>query len=137
MSITVRSWFIHHGKIYQVNGILSCTGSLCELDATPSICVDIAFTEQRVRCAVNLLIHRIYTVFISISIWDIPYLYSTYPHIAGHCGHSSSLSIHPARPIGRTYRRLLVCSPSALLHLPCATQARQTTDQDQLHTLPQ
>ena len=34
-----------------LNGSLNYTGALCELDATQSICVDIAFTERSVRCA--------------------------------------------------------------------------------------
>ena len=62
------------------------------------------------------------------------FIHLQYLYIAGHCGHSSSLAIHPARPIGCTPLGLLACSPAVLLHLPCVTQGWQATNQDQLYT---
>ena len=76
-------------RLEALNASLSCTGALCELDATPSMSVDITFTEQRVRCAVNLLIHSIYTVFMPPTPTEIYHaqitqfdLYHVYPKLA-------------------------------------------------------
>ena len=50
LGLSLWIWSLN-GSLKALNGSLNCTGALCELDATPSICVAIAFTERSVRCA--------------------------------------------------------------------------------------
>ena len=49
-----------------LNGSLSSTGALCELDATPSISVDIAFTERSVfaLCSKPIDTQYFYSIFL-------------------------------------------------------------------------